>query len=304
MIEFVAHEEIDTVKWDRVITRSDNGRIYGYSWYLDTVSPDWDGLVLNDYEAIMPIPSREKGPFEYIYPPFWTQQLGVYSTVEMNAALYREFLNAIPKRFRFMEMYGNAGMKSFSDERVRVEWRDNFELDLNQSYEAIYESYNKNTRRNIKKSKEGKLSRMTDVDPESLIYTFRNHRGAEFSHFTDDDYNRLKHLMYVTMHRGLGSAQAVYDETNTLVAGAFFAYFHNRVVFLFSCNTPTGMDKRAMFYLLDEFIIEHSSHPLHLDFEGSVDPNLARFYGGFGAENYPYPKLVWNRLPWYIRWIK
>ena len=41
-----------------------------------------------------------------------------------------------------------------------------------------------------------------------------------------------------------------------------------------------------------------------LDFEGSNDENLARFYMSFGSQEMKYATVRINRLPWYVKWLK
>jgi hypothetical protein len=62
------------------IARSFNGIVYAYSWYLDIVSPGWDALVKDDYKSVMPLTWRKKYGIKYLYQPFFTQQLGVFSS--------------------------------------------------------------------------------------------------------------------------------------------------------------------------------------------------------------------------------
>jgi hypothetical protein len=45
------------------------------------------------------------------------------------------------------------------------------------------------------------------------------------------------------------------------------------------------------------FIKEHAGQPLILDFEGSADLNVARFYKGFGASETGFSEILINRLP-------
>ena len=59
-----------------------------------------------------------------------------------------------------------------------------------------------------------------------------------------------------------------------------------------------------MFLLLDSFIKENSQKNITLDFEGSNDENLARFYKGFGSKECVYLQLRRNRLPFLINWLK
>jgi hypothetical protein len=79
-----------------------------------------------------------------------------------------------------------------------------------------------------------------------------------------------------------------YNEMNELSAGAFFIYSGNKVIFYFSGTTDHAKEIAAMPYLIDHFIQKHAGSHLTLDFEGSNDPNLARFYRSFGAEEVHY----------------
>ncbi|MBK8472915.1 MAG: hypothetical protein IPL33_12555 [Sphingobacteriales bacterium] len=54
-IRYVAHADIDRLRWDDAITRAANSLPYAYSWYLDIVAPHWDALVTDDYSAVMPL---------------------------------------------------------------------------------------------------------------------------------------------------------------------------------------------------------------------------------------------------------
>ena len=62
-IRYIQHEEIDKAKWDSCIANAGNSLIYGYTWWLDNISPGWHALVLNDYDAVMPLTWRKKYGF-------------------------------------------------------------------------------------------------------------------------------------------------------------------------------------------------------------------------------------------------
>ena len=57
-----------------------------------------------------------------------------------------------------------------------------------------------------------------------------------------------------------------------------------------------GKELGGMPFLIDEIIKENSPGFRILDFEGSNDPNLARFYKGFGAVKSVYPNIHINKL--------
>src|SRR5688572_25071693 len=96
MIRYLKHGKVNTARWDACIRNSTNGMIYAYSWYLDAVCPGWEALVKGDYESVMPLTCGKKMGLHYLYPPFFTQQLGVFSRSGVNEKEVEEFLSAIP----------------------------------------------------------------------------------------------------------------------------------------------------------------------------------------------------------------
>ena len=95
MIQYIAYNNLDYEKWDKCIIGSVNGSVYAKSWYLDIVCEQWDALVLNDYEAVIPLPKRKKWGLTYIYQPLMCQQLGVFHKQESYCV--DDFISAIPK---------------------------------------------------------------------------------------------------------------------------------------------------------------------------------------------------------------
>ena len=113
------------------------------------------------------------------------------------------------------------------------------------------------------------------------------------------------------IYKGLILTYGVYSTYNQLVAGAIFIRSKNKMIFLFSGLSKEGKESHAIAFLLDSFIKEHAQQNLTLDFEGSNDTNLARFYQSFGSSLCTYPHLKFNRLPFLtrlavslIKWVK
>ena len=67
MIHYVKREDLEVAKYNDCIENSIQSRIYAFSWYLDIVADNWDVLVLNDYEAVMPVPFRRKFGVNYVF---------------------------------------------------------------------------------------------------------------------------------------------------------------------------------------------------------------------------------------------
>lgn len=297
MIHFLKNQEIDMSKWDDCIGHSFNGIFYAYSWYLDMVSPGWVALVENDYESVMPLPIRKKWGVAYIYQPFFVQQLGIFSRVSVSSEVTARFVAAIPGRFRFADINLNTfnSLDSFSG--ITLQRMRTYELDLIQSYPEIRKGYSVNTARNLKKAEKTGVFVARQGRPEEIIAAFRQHRGRTLKSFSGNDYNVLKHLIYAGIHKGMVHTYSAYTAENNFCAGAIFYRSHKKVVFLFSAITDEGKASSAMYMIVDHFIKEHAAKELILDFEGSNDPGLARFYSSFGSKECVFLRLQMNRLP-------
>ena len=93
MIKHLRHNEVDKKKWDDCIDNAFNGIIYAYSWYLDIVCPTWDALIEDDYEKVMPLTHNNKLGISYLYPPLFTQQLGVFSKISLSSSDVENFIS-------------------------------------------------------------------------------------------------------------------------------------------------------------------------------------------------------------------
>ncbi|MCB2208112.1 MAG: GNAT family N-acetyltransferase [Bacteroidetes bacterium] len=295
MIRYIKNNDIDTDKWDECIQHSFNGNVYAYAWYLDIVHENWDALVQDDYERVMPLPVSRKFRISYIYQPFFVQQLGVFSKSILTPEIVQDFICNIPKKFKLVDI--NLNSYNTPDRNLfHISPNKNHVLDLINKYATLSEKYATNTKRNLKKSLKYNLSLVKGIKPETLIQLFRNNKGKEIKNWGETEYQRLHRLMYMAIYKGRGVVYGVFNEHNQLCAGAFFLKSNNRLIFLFSATNQQAKETAAMTFLIDSVIREFAPGKLVLDFEGSNDTNLSRFYKGFGAKEVTYPRLRINNL--------
>ncbi|MEM6725303.1 MAG: hypothetical protein AAF598_14780 [Bacteroidota bacterium] len=92
-IRYLKRDEIDQLKWDSCVHYANNGQVYGYTWYLDNVAEDWDGLVEGDYESVFPLVWNSKiFGIKQLYQPFLSQQLGLFSVNLLSKARLQTFI--------------------------------------------------------------------------------------------------------------------------------------------------------------------------------------------------------------------
>jgi hypothetical protein len=299
VIRYLERNDIDDRKWNACIDRAFNGNLYGYAWFLDIVAGEWAALEENDYESVFPLVHRRKFGINYIYQPFFTQQLGLYSCTRIGAEALGKFIRSIPSKYRWIEINLNAHNNADEKEFTLVP-QLNHELDLIHGYDKIRQGYSENLARNIRKAGKAGLFISKNVKPEDIIGLFRKNRGKEIRHLHGDDYRRLRQIAYTCLQKRMASITGVYGPQNQLCAGAFFIRSHNKSVFFFSGLDDTGRQAGAMPFLIDSFIREHSGLQLTFDFDGSNDPNLARFYKSFGSKELIYRRLMISRLPFLL----
>ncbi len=306
MIKYLKNHFIDRFKYDQCIKLDETGIIYGLSWYMDIICEEWDALVLNDYDAVWPLPLRYKWGVKYFYRPYAVQQLGIFTKKPLNPSTLEEFIKALKQHCQYADVYLNEG-QVLSERKVplvKFMPNRNMMLDVSCSYQDIYNGFNTNTRRNIKASQKSKLQLFEQDGPEVLVRLFKDNKAKDLK-LSDSFYRNIEKAMYHCLHHNCGRVWTVYGGPNIVVAGAFITEFSGRATLLFTAlDSGMGKELKAMFFLINEFLIYYSTKLRLFDFEGSNDDNLVRFYGGFGAEEKTYYNLKYNGLPWPLKLMK
>jgi hypothetical protein len=298
-IRFLQQAEIDLQKWDQCISRSANGLIYAYSFYLNRMAKNWGALVLNDYEAVMPLPWNRKYVIRYLYQPPFTAQLGIFSTSAINQSLVNAFILQCKKLFLFCEIHLNHNNPGHT-----LAERANYILNLQPQYEEIRKGYKKNLLQNIKKAEAGQLHYASMADYEQVIRLNREQYGKRFPHVTKNDYQRFSILCAEMLQKEMLLLRNVHDESGELLSAAIFFKDDRRIYNIMPVTLARGREKNANALLLDQLIREFSGQNIILDFEGSEIPGVAEFYRKFGSVPEPYPFLRFNHLPFPFRYFK
>ncbi len=299
-IQWLPNKQIDKAKWDRCIDNAGNGLIYAYSFYLDNMAKDWDALVLNDYEAVMPLTWNKKYGIHYLYQPFLTAQLGVFGNL-ISAELLENFFKAIPVKFKYLDISLNQN-NIFPLKNFVLYQRSNYVLDLNKPYDQLYSNYRENIQRNIKKALQSGCTIQKGFDIIKVIGLALQQMKTH-SKESADNVGRFRNLyqLLAPQKKAVTYGISLEDE---LLASAVFFFSHNRAYYILVGNHPDGKTIGASHALINAFIKDHAGKKILLDFEGSDIPSLALFYSSFGAVEEKYSGLKLNRLPIYLKWMK
>ena len=274
--KLIPHHQINKSKWDTCIRQSTHPLITAQSWYLDIVAPEWNALVADDYNAVMPLPVVKKWRFRFLIQPLLVQQLGIFSTEPLSTRQTDSFYRIVKSMYPFLHL--NA--YNHLPQSLQLTQRINYTLSLNQNFSSLMAGFSKNCRRNIKKAETLNLVLTDRIDTDTFIEFSRNHASYQFP---PQGWNKLRQIIDSAIARNCGFSQAVTDDQNNLLAVAFFLINSNRITFLSGTSSPKGFQKKAMFLIIHQTIKTHCTNNLTLDFEGSEMNNIARFYRGFGS---------------------
>jgi hypothetical protein len=282
MLQFLKHYEINKEKWNQCIQHSFFPTFCADFDFLAIANPDFCALMLNDYEVVMPLPVQKKFLLPYIYHPHFIIVLGIFSKIEPSQELIEDFLNAIPMRYLRIDLLLNT---FFNHPKVSTLY--SYRLSLQKKYDELYANFSDNCRRNIKSSEKYKLRYEERESIEEIITLFKDNRGKKNRvPYTEKDYKMLERLAHYAKSVHRLEVVSVFDVQNKTVAGALFFKDEHKTWFWFSGRDEKSAEKKAMFFLLNEYFKRNAETKTVFEFCGSMNPNIARFNAGFGAEKY------------------
>ncbi len=299
-IHIIPSQKIDRAKWDNCINQSSNAMIYACSYYLDAMADNWSGIIVNDYEAVMPVPWRKKLGIKYCYDVPFIQQLGWYcqsGTVDANTLLLQlfSFVKYGDYSFNYHNALQAAGIKQ----------QNNYTIDLSQPHASVVENYTTDAVNNIKKASQVYLSYHT-AHWSTALESYQRWYGKRLHNVSAKDYANFNALIKILEEKEQVFARKVMNDSNgNILSIALFLKDKSRIYNIMNSTPEAGRKTGANHYLLDNVFKEFAGSGLVFDFEGSDIPGIKAFYEKFGAENQGYPKLgTFNHLPFPLRLLK
>ncbi len=303
-LTYLRHSEINKVRWDETLKSFPNALCYATTWYLDAVTNDqWDAIISADYEWLMPIPLKSKMGIKYLPTPLFTQQLGIFGPTTVDTEMTNHFFKHIASNISFIEFQLNFSNSATDLIGFEHKERTNLILELNPDRKLIINGFSDNIKRNLRKAQEAHL-RYNTSSARSIIKLFQEDKAPNLKDFKVEWYNVLDRLYNVSAIRTFGKCFGAYDPSGNQLAGMFIIEWEGRATFIFSGNSTLGKECGAMPALIHHYLENAPESIKIFDFEGSDNEGLQRFYRSFGAVEANYVHLKFNRLPFYMRWLK
>jgi hypothetical protein len=301
MIVYLKNSEIDREQWDNCILASQSRKPYAYSWYLDIMAPGWEALIDDDYDSVFPLPGFKRFGIKYIATPIFLQQLGAFSPDIPTENALLEFLDYMPEFYKLIDLC--VGQK-VTPRSFKVTEKSNYELDLNKTYETLWNNFHPKCRRDIEKASKKKIEMVHDITPSELIDLFILTKDKVAKNIKPRDFQRLNNLMEYCLRTNKGRIVGVRGTRKKVLFGLFIIETPGYINLFFRVNTNESRENRISYFAINEIIRDNASTDTILDFAGSSIPSIASFVESFGSVNYPYYRLYRNKLPWPIRMLK
>lgn len=295
-IHYLDRHEIDTEKWDACLaSHPATDSLFARSWYLDVACEQWSALILDDYVSLMPLPRRKKYGIAYVYPPFFLPRTGIFGN-DIASDDFQKWMDAIPQKYKWIDII-------LQEQHLPIHIPNSYflhasyVLDCSSPYEELRKGYHQNHKRNCQKAREKELQSVNNFSTEEAITLFRENQEKLFKvGYKDSDYARLIRIIDTLSRYGHIERLGICDAEGKLCAAAFFPFLKGKYYFLFSGRNAESNRNSAMFFLIDTFIKEHAGKAIVLDFNGSDNEKLAKFYAGFGAKEIQFPHIQISRL--------
>ena len=295
-LQLFSSTEIDKQKWDDCLKESSNQLIYASSVYLDYMADNWDGIIGDDYNLIMPIPWRKKYGIKYCYHAPFIQQTGVFAKAIEDDEV-RDCLKLMLQYFK----YGDYSL-NFMNTIKSGKSANNYMLSLASNYRSTSFFYSEDLKANLSKASKYFLI-YEKGNAEEAINLFRELYGEKFPNVISVNYKNFYDLCELKATEGNLIVRKISLDKRTVSMNLLLKDKH-RIYSLMHSTTSEGRNISAGHFLLDNIIKEFSQTGLVFDFEGSDIPGVEHFIKSFGAINQPYSKIHFNRLPYLLRLFK
>ncbi|WP_181305722.1 hypothetical protein [Rufibacter sp. XAAS-G3-1] len=307
------HAAIDYEKWDACLTKASNGMIYGFSWYLDIVSPGWAAIVKEErgeYEAVMPLPVARKFGILYLRQPLFAQQLGVFYQQPITEEEWVEIGRLLTSKFQMISRYefNTENFKAVPTTGADLESRlfTTYHLDLSQDYGSIVSRYRKDRRWRINKAKRSKLTIKPSVDIDLMLDIFHLYVTPKIEGVIGEayEYRLIRQLYGEAKRRRMAFMYQVENEEEQVLAMGLFFLFHKKMIYIYNASTPEGKRLGGISLLVDYVLHKYAGQEIVFDFEAPEVDHIADFYSSFGSVKTHFLSISRNNLPAPLKLLK
>lgn len=282
MIRRLKYNEIDFEKYSKCLENSAQRKYSATKDFLDITSgKQWELLVYNDYEAVMPVPFVKKIGFKIVINPKLCQQLGIFSHID-DVKINDLFLSFLEKKYNIW-YYGFNDKNTFSKLLKR---RKNF-LIYPDNYEIVRQKYSPKRKRKLRLDDD--ILQKSEVREVSIFnaweFISKNLIGAK----NEKDKNSFLQIFTDLEKAGYLKLKAFFYDT--AIINLITVYSDDKTIALLGTfNDKDHVKLSGSSFIIDDVIRENVQTKI-FDFEGSDIPAIEEFFRGFRPELKSYPVI-------------
>ncbi|MGC4129394.1 MAG: hypothetical protein QM564_07495 [Bergeyella sp.] len=269
MIKRLKYHEIDFEKYSRSIENSVQKNFYAKKEILDQLCEEWQLLIKDDYDFVMPVPIKKKYALEFVLMPLFCQQLGVFGK-EINEKTEQEFLDFFCKNYRIVNYSFNFRNTFLQD----IKRKKNYYIEKS-DYKTLRKYYFKGRKSTVKSAQylHFKEVELSDV----RIFIRENFKGLQKISDVEKFFRYLNFLQEKQQLKLFGSFKDC-DLTNLAILiddGKTYAL-------LGLINNEKFRSDNGASFLIDR-ILQETIHQKSFDFMGGGIRGIEVFFKSFGA---------------------
>jgi len=276
MIRKIRYNDIDFEKYSACLQSSVQKNWYARKEVLDELSGNWHILVLNDYEAVMPVSIKKKLGINLVSMPLFCQQLGVFSKID-SAEINERFLH-------FLNTYYVVFFYSFNDVNVflqPISKRKNYIIGKTEYSILRRQKYFKGRKSTVKWSQHLFYKKISDFR-EVFSFIQGHFKGLP----KRNDFEKLiRYLDFLQQHQSLQCCGTY--KGDQLINVAIMVAESDQLSLLALINDDTFKKENGASFLIDK-ILNTYIHEKSFNFMGSNLRGIEIFFKSFGAELHEY----------------
>ncbi len=299
---------ISATSWDEFIYNSPQGSPFLLHEWMSCVFMNWQYLEVGDGNRIlarMPLSPARKWFWHYAFQPLFCQHWGVVfakdlSPTEMQAciALLRPELE---KRFSLITFYFSPYYPDtafFQGKEWQITPRITHLSVLGSSPE---QSFSPSAVRQYKKAEKAGYRILEEWSIKSVELILKKNPGI----MNPKQLDLFLKLYALVQEKQLGFSLMAHSPLGEIVAMGIFVTYQERVYYLAGAVLPEQRNSGVMTQLMRTAMNRaYKQGKTILDFEGSMNPGIAKFFKGLGGQEKNYICISYNRMPFSKLWKK
>jgi hypothetical protein len=286
VLKIIERANIDTNKWDSLVTSKVNQSIFSQSIYLDVVSEKWCVITNEDYSCGIAVP--------------YTVRLGIKCFTT-------------PIFVRYLEWFGQKENWNYAQELIEKNFSggafhvtENLVSNQNlRCYQVINEERKLGTqaKRMLSKSKHVIIEFGEDSDITQILNIIATELPGKISTLNKHNIELLKILVHSLTQKGYVKSLVIKNE-QTVVAGILLIEFNGILLYLKGASLPEYKKMGAMYQLMHHAIEYAQQKGLQFDFGGSSAEGVRRFNLNLGGVDKVYGVFHSDKAPLWFKELK